>query len=359
MLPDRIAVEIGKGGDTLVPAIVGEQADERDGDGIRHDQPERFRELAQRHGLRVFPQARELLAAARRRGLQVVIATSSGRKQIDAIEQYGGWRFTADAEQVVSADDAATSKPAPDLVAAAVARAGVSPAQCVMVGDTPYDATSAAGAGVATLGVTCGGNPAEVLRRAGARRVYRDPEHLLTRLDEAVSVVSPTVAHLTRSTLDFLMGEALSAARDGLADGGWPVGAVLAGTDGNVVARGHDPSHRTGNRTLHAEMAVLAAAAGGGPWVLVTTLEPCVMCAAAATQLAVDTVAFVARDRVNGGVSRVVPPVDGPTQLPRFVGDVRAAGGLALFRHWLGAHQAEATPQVTWVRQMLAANGTP
>ncbi len=343
VLPDRIAVEIGKGGDTLVPSVLGRAADEKDGNRIRGDQPKRFAELAQREGLHPFPLARELLAAVRRRGVQVVIATSSGKQSIENIERYSGWAFTQDADAVVNADDAATSKPAPDLVAAAVARTGLSPAQCGMVGDTPYDATSAAAAGVVTLGVTCGGNAADVLRTGGARLVYRDAEHILTRLDEAFTACSPTAAHLTRSTLEFLMGEALAAARDGMADGGLPVGAVLASGDGSVVARGFNQSHRSGDRTRHAEMVVLSDAAGHGApegrdRILVTTLEPCAMCAGAAMQLAVDTVVFGARDPVNGGVRRVVPPADGPSRLPRYVGGVRAAESLDLFRQWLAAN---------------------
>ena len=206
-----------------------------------------------------------------------------------------------------------------------------------------------------TVGVTCGGNPPDVLLAAGARRVYRDAEHLLTRLDEVLSVASPTVAHLTRSTLEYLMGEALAAARDGLADGGLPVGAVLAGTDGDVVARGFDPAHRTGDRTRHAEMVVLAEAAGRpAPLLLATTLEPCVMCVGATMQLAVDAVVFGPRDPANGGVDRVVPVTGPSAHTPRFVGDVRTAECLGLFRQWLAAHGQADPVRAAWVGQLLS-----
>jgi HAD superfamily hydrolase (TIGR01509 family) len=358
VLPDRIAVEMGKGGDTLVPSILGRVADQRDGDAIRGDQPKRFAELAQRQGLPVFPGARELLAAVRRRGLQVVIATSSGQKQIDSIETFSGWAFTGDADVVVKADDASTSKPAPDLVAAAVARTGLSPAQCAMIGDTPYDAAAAKGAGVITLGVTCGGNPAAVLLAAGARRVYQGPADLLAQLDEAVAVASPAVAHLTRSTLEFLMGEALAAARDGMADGELPVGCVLARGDGSVAARGWHRARRAGDRSAHAEMVTLAAAAGQVPadardLILVTTLEPCVMCVGAAMELAIDTVVFAVRSPANGGVGRVTPPTSPGPQMPRFVGNVRAAESATLLRGWHEMHAGGRGDSVAFVEQLL------
>ncbi len=356
VLPDRIAVEIGKGGDTLVPSVLGREADRKDGKRIRGDQPARFAELAAEHGLRVFPNAPELLAAARRRGLRVVIATSSGRQAIETIERHAGWAFTRDADAVVNADDAPSSKPAPDLVAAAVARTGLSPAQCAMVGDTPYDATSAAAAGVVTLGVTCGGNPPEVLRTGGVRRVYNDPADLLAQLDEAVAVASPTAAHLTRSTLEFLMGEALAAAAEGLAEGGLPIGAVVADTNGAVVTRGWNRAHRGGDKTLHAEMVALSAAAGrAGPWVLVTTLEPCAMCTGATMQLGVDTVVYGTADPVNGGVKRVTPSASAPGRSPRFVGGVRPGESIALFRQWMGTHGGNESPRAAFVRQLLAA----
>src|SRR3954447_16441581 len=60
--PDRIADEVGKGGDLLVPSILGKQADEDDGDALRAAQPVEFRNLAKEHGLNIFPGAIELLA---------------------------------------------------------------------------------------------------------------------------------------------------------------------------------------------------------------------------------------------------------------------------------------------------------
>jgi phosphoglycolate phosphatase-like HAD superfamily hydrolase len=49
----------------------------------------------------------------------------------------------------------------------------------MVVGDTHYDAEAAGKAGIATLGLLCGGFPESVLRKAGCVAIYRDPAALL------------------------------------------------------------------------------------------------------------------------------------------------------------------------------------
>src|SRR5690349_22366102 len=66
---DRVFVEIGKGGDNLVPDLLGREADERDGETMRAEQPKAYAGLAKARGIKVFPAARELIAALRDRGL--------------------------------------------------------------------------------------------------------------------------------------------------------------------------------------------------------------------------------------------------------------------------------------------------
>ena len=97
-----------------------------------------------------------------------MIATSSEEKQLKLIEKGSGvpWRELVD--ETTMASDVERSKPAPDVVAAAVKKLRMSSAQCAMVGDTPYDAESSKHAGVVCLGVTCGGHPVETLVHSGA-----------------------------------------------------------------------------------------------------------------------------------------------------------------------------------------------
>ena len=359
---DRITVEIGKGGDQLVPAILGPGADAKDGEAIREDQPKEFAKLAQAHGLAVFAGVRELLAAVRKRGLKVVVATSSGKSQLAVLSKISGLDIAGEADVLVNADDTEKSKPAPDLVAAAVSKARLSPAQCIMIGDTPYDAQSAKGAGVVTLGVLCGGNgmSEEDLRRAGARRTYRDPADLLANLDAALALASPGAAHLTAKMMEQLMGHALAAAEAGMAAGEAPIGAALCRGDGTLVASGFNRLNGTRDKTAHAEMVAFAAMHGevrldAADLILVSTLEPCVMCLGAAMEAAVDTVIYGLAAPADGGTHRVIPPTSPDTIMPRIVGNVLAEKSLALLKRWYADHTTAA--QARYVRQLLELHG--
>src|SRR2546427_6626163 len=86
---DRIAAEVGKGGNNLVPALIGTELDGRDGDAIRDDHPKQFKKLAESRGIEVFPGARELIEQLRRRGIRTALATSSGQAHLDVIESAG------------------------------------------------------------------------------------------------------------------------------------------------------------------------------------------------------------------------------------------------------------------------------
>ena len=81
----RIEVEIGKGGDLLVPSILGEEAEKRDGEALRKAQKEEFLEIAGRERFRVFPCVPEVFQALRQREIRTALATSSDRKHLQAI----------------------------------------------------------------------------------------------------------------------------------------------------------------------------------------------------------------------------------------------------------------------------------
>jgi creatinine deaminase len=80
---------------------------------------------------------------------------------------------------------------------------------------------------------------------------------------------------------DELLQAAISEARLGLAEGGLPIGSVLADGDGGIVAGGHNLRVQTGDPTAHAEIVCLRNAGRRRDWpqlTLVSTLSPCVMC---------------------------------------------------------------------------------
>lgn len=83
----------------------------------------------------------------------------------------------------------------------------------------------------------------------------------------------------------FLQG-ALDEARQGLAEGGIPIGSVLV-IDGTIVGRGHNRRVQLGSATLHAEMDCIERAGRlkGADYrrsTLYSTLSPCDMCSGTA-----------------------------------------------------------------------------
>jgi len=83
-------------------------------------------------------------------------------------------------------------------------------------------------------------------------------------------------------TMDEFMAAALEEARQGLAEGGIPIGSVLV-LDGKIVGRGHNRRVQKGSPTLHAEMDCLEnagrlTARDYQRSVLYSTLSPCDMC---------------------------------------------------------------------------------
>ena len=191
---ERIKLEIGKGGDLLVPSILGEHVEERDGKALRKAQKEEFLNLARREQFRVFPCVPELFQALRRRGIRTALATSSNKKHLEAVCDSAGLDLPSLADVLVTKEDAEASKPAPDLVIVAWEKLALTPPECAMVGDTVYDAQACRGAGVVFLGVLSGGTPADLLLDAGACGVWRDTGHLYADLDHALEIASVAAA---------------------------------------------------------------------------------------------------------------------------------------------------------------------
>jgi len=106
-----------------------------------------------------------------------------------------------------------------------------------------------------------------------------------------------------------LMHLALEQARTGQARGEVPVGAVLAGRDGTILASAHNACLALHDPTAHAEILVLRRAAERlgnyrlSGTVLIVSLEPCLMCAGALVHARVDGVVYGAADPLAGAVS--------------------------------------------------------
>ena len=75
---ERIAREIGKGGDKLVPALLGESIPESRGKELREAASRNFHRIADA-GLEAYPGAEDLLVRLRDLNVRTAIATSSKR----------------------------------------------------------------------------------------------------------------------------------------------------------------------------------------------------------------------------------------------------------------------------------------
>jgi HAD superfamily hydrolase (TIGR01509 family) len=174
----RIHRHIGMGGDQLVAALTSEEFEREHGDEVREFEGELYMELIDE----VCPLAgaRELLTDLKDRGQTVVLASSAKQHEVDhyldllgARDLVDGWTTSADVER---------TKPEPDLVVAAIEKAGGGPA--VMVGDSTWDCEAAKRVRVETVAVLTGGFSDQELRAAGAVCVFEGIEDLRRKLAE-------------------------------------------------------------------------------------------------------------------------------------------------------------------------------
>jgi HAD superfamily hydrolase (TIGR01549 family) len=174
----RIHRHIGMGGDQLVEALGGEGLENEKGDDIRDAESVLYRELMSE--VEALDDARELIEDLKQRGHAIVLASSAKEHEVDhyldlldARELADGW---------TTSDDVEATKPEPDLVVAAVEKAGGG--EAVMVGDSTWDCEAAKRAGLETIAVLTGGFSEAELRDAGALAVYSSIRDLRESLDE-------------------------------------------------------------------------------------------------------------------------------------------------------------------------------
>jgi HAD superfamily hydrolase (TIGR01509 family) len=178
----RIHRHIGMGGDQIVPSLAGPGFEREHGEEVRSAEKRHYMQLIGE--VEPMDRARDLLEALRRRGHSVVLASSAKpdeiehyRDLLDAHELADGWTTSADVR---------ATKPEPDLVIAALEKAGAPASEAVMIGDSTWDVKAAQRAGVQTLGVMTGGFCEEELLEAGAAKVFESVADLCDALDTTV-----------------------------------------------------------------------------------------------------------------------------------------------------------------------------
>ncbi len=178
---EQVRSLMGMGGDQLIPKLFPE-LDKKTEPGKTISSYRK--ELVLRDYVPHIPPAngaRSLVQKMREAGLHLVIATSASPEELEVMLKI------ADVEgllpEATTSDDAENSKPAPDIVEAALQKAQLDPDRAVMLADTPYDIEAAGKVGVGVIAVRCGGFSDEEL--AGAIAIYDDPADLLRHYDHS------------------------------------------------------------------------------------------------------------------------------------------------------------------------------
>ena len=162
----RIHRHVGMGGDQLIGSVAGPEVEARDGEGIRdmHGRVYADRYLPV---VAPFDDAIPFLRRLRDQRRRVVLASSAEEHELERYREL----LSADSltDGATSAADVDRTKPAPDLLEAAVDLGGGGPA--VMVGDSVWDCAAAEPLGIPVIALLTGGFGEEELRTAGAAAV--------------------------------------------------------------------------------------------------------------------------------------------------------------------------------------------
>jgi HAD superfamily hydrolase (TIGR01549 family) len=180
---EQVRGQIGKGGDKLIPVFLSPDEQRDHSKELEEWRGNRFK-TEYLSLLRPFSAVPELLRRARDAGLQIAVASSAKK---DEVEKYLDIAHITDLVDLkTSSDDVEESKPAPDIFEIVLKKLKLEGADTAAIGDTPYDAEAAGKAGIATIGVLCGGFAESSLRHAGCVEVYPGPAALLACFERSL-----------------------------------------------------------------------------------------------------------------------------------------------------------------------------
>jgi HAD superfamily hydrolase (TIGR01509 family) len=179
-----IRSQIGKGGDQLMPVFLSQDELESKGKEIEKYRGDLFkREFLEK--VKPFAKVRELFQRILDDDWKIALATSAKKDELQTYKDICNISDLLDAE--TASDDAEKSKPHPDIFVAAMKRlGGIQPKDCVVVGDSPYDAEAASKAGIRSIGFLSGGFEEKDLKRAGFEIIYWGTPDLFVKYEESV-----------------------------------------------------------------------------------------------------------------------------------------------------------------------------
>jgi HAD superfamily hydrolase (TIGR01549 family) len=167
---------IGIGSDRVVEMLAGARVEQELGEVLRAAQGPLYHEMIDE--VEPMQDAHELLRDLKRAGHPLILASSAEEDEaehylelLDAREFVDGYTTSADVKN---------TKPEPDIVNAAIEKAGGGPA--IMVGDSTWDCKAATRAEIPSIGVLTGGFSEQELTEAGATVVFTSVEHLYEHL---------------------------------------------------------------------------------------------------------------------------------------------------------------------------------
>lgn len=130
---------------------------------------------------RVLPGAQELLDHLSKHDVRWAIATTGNKRQTARLLKNLRLRKKA---VIVTGDDVAQAKPAPDIFLSAAKQLSSRLEDCVVVGDAIWDMIAAGRRRALSIGLLSGGYSKQELEESGAFRVYADPADMLLHIED-------------------------------------------------------------------------------------------------------------------------------------------------------------------------------
>lgn len=181
---EKIRAQIGKGGDQLMPVFLSKEEIESRGQEIEKYRGVIFKKKYLQD-VTAFSLIRVFFQRLLGDGWKIALASSAKKDELQIYKEI--CQIDDLIETETSTDDAEKSKPHPDIFQAAVKRLkDVAPQDCLVIGDSPYDAEAAAKAGIRSIGFLCGGFPESDLRQAGYEVIYKDAAEVLRHYEQSL-----------------------------------------------------------------------------------------------------------------------------------------------------------------------------
>jgi HAD superfamily hydrolase (TIGR01549 family) len=167
---------IGIGSDRVVEMLAGEKVEHELGEKLRDAHGPLYQEMIDE--VEPMDGARDLLRDLKQAGHSVILASSAEEEEV---ERYIKLLDASDfIDAYTTSSDVEASKPDPDIVNAAIGKAGGGSA--VMIGDSTWDCKAATRAKLPSIGVLTGGFSEQELTEAGATMVFDSVDHLREEL---------------------------------------------------------------------------------------------------------------------------------------------------------------------------------